>query len=188
MTPEDNTPKDYELEDALRPHSYDGIQEYDKRLPNWWLMTFYGSIIFSVAYFACYEWWKALPDQEIVLRSETARIDAIKLSSVASLSDATLWQMSRNPTFVAAGQATFLANCATCHKPDLSGNIGPLLIKPMKSWINGGRPMQIYTTITTGVAAKGMPTWGPLLGTKKITEAAAFILSKNQANEKDAAP
>ena len=175
MTPEHQTPPEEFNEDALRQHVYDGIREYDKRLPNWWLATFYGSIIFSVAYYACYEWWKALPDQTIVVKAEMARIDAAKLASVATLNDETIWAMSRNPAFVESGKATFLANCAACHKPDLTGSIGPSLVDNV--WIHGANPMNVYTTITTGVAVKGMPTWGPVLGPKKVTEVAAFVMS-----------
>jgi cytochrome c oxidase cbb3-type subunit 3 len=176
--PNPNTPKPRHDEEPLRPHSYDGIQEYDKKLPNWWLMTFYGAMIFSVGYFACYEWWKALPDQASVVKSEMARIETAKLASVASLSDDNLWLMSQNAAFVESGRSTFLANCASCHKPDLTGNIGPSLVDNV--WIHGGKPMDVYNTVTNGVAAKGMPTWGPLLGTKKVTEVVAFVMSHHK--------
>ncbi len=169
-----NTPE----EESFRPHTYDGIREYDKKLPNWWLMTFYGAIIFSVGYYACYEWWKALPDQAAVVASEMARIETEKLASTAALSDDSLWLMSRNTAFVESGRATFMANCASCHKPDLTGAIGPNLVD--KVWIHGGTPMQVYATITAGVPIKGMPTWGPILGTKKMTEVAAFIMSHHE--------
>lgn len=37
-------------EDGTTGHEYDGIREYDKPLPKWWLVIFFGSIIWAVAY------------------------------------------------------------------------------------------------------------------------------------------
>lgn len=37
-------------EDGTTGHSYDGIREYDKPLPKWWLVIFFGSIIWGAAY------------------------------------------------------------------------------------------------------------------------------------------
>lgn len=37
-------------EDGTTGHSYDGIQEYDKPLPKWWMVIFFGSIVWGIAY------------------------------------------------------------------------------------------------------------------------------------------
>jgi cytochrome c oxidase cbb3-type subunit 3 len=38
----------------LMDHDYDGIQEYDNPLPNWWLWGFFGTIIFGFIYLMHY--------------------------------------------------------------------------------------------------------------------------------------
>jgi cytochrome c oxidase cbb3-type subunit III len=183
MTPMTPTPP----EDPIRPHSYDGIQEYDKRLPNWWLYTLYITIVFWVGYWGYYQWLAVGPTGAQHVEQQLAKIDAEKLTANAKLDDTTLWQMSRSPVFVEAGRATFTSNCVACHLASMRGKgenpaaIGPDLTDTV--WLHGGKPMDLYTTITNGVLVKGMPTWGPVLGPKKISELVAYVLSKHHEGE-----
>lgn len=173
-------------EDPIRPHVFDGIQEYDKRLPNWWLYTLYITIVFWVGYWAYYEWFHVGLTGPQVVDAAMAKIEVDRLSS-AKLDDASLWKMSQTPAFVETGKATYTANCAACHLASLRGKaespaaIGPDLTDT--AWIHGGRPTEVYDLIMKGVLTKGMPTWGPVLGAKKIGEVAAYIMSKHQAGE-----
>ena len=179
MTPPREPPQSDE--DPLRPHSFDGIQEYDKRLPNWWLMTLYGAIVFWAAYWFYYERAHLGPTNAAAVEQELAVIEAARLAAAPSLDDASIWKMSRNPIFVAAGRATFNTTCASCHTEKLTGAIGPNLVDRL--WIHGGRPTEIYATVTNGVLVKGMPSWGPVLGPKKVSEAVAYILSHHHEGE-----
>jgi cytochrome c oxidase cbb3-type subunit 3 len=178
MNTQTNPPSDPVDGTPLRPHAYDGIHEYDNKLPNWWLWTLWLAVLFSVVYWCVGHWWGMVgdPGQKLEAGMEENALQAAK--SAGSLSDGQLWAMSRDPSVINAGRATFLTNCASCHKPDLTGQIGPSLVDNV--WIHGGEPGQIIKTITEGVAAKGMPTWGPVLGRTKIAESAAFILSHHQ--------
>ncbi len=184
MTPEKPT---LPPEDPIRPHEFDGIQEYDKRLPNWWLYTLYITIAFWVGYWGYFEWFHAGPTGEKGVQVALARIEADKLASNTAVDDATLWQMSRSATFVEAGKATFLSNCAACHLQSMRGKsenptaIGPDLTDQI--WVHGGRPVEILATINNGVIAKGMPTWGPVLGPRKISEVVAYVLSAHREGE-----
>ena len=84
--------------------------------------------------------------------------------------------MEETPAAIEAGEDVYKANCVACHGAELQGGIGPNLVD--STWIHGGKPDEIVATITNGVAAKGMPTWGPILGNEKIGEVAAYIISK----------
>lgn len=174
-------PSSAPLEDPVRPHSYDGIQEYDKRLPNWWLYTLYITIVFWVGYWGYYEWVPSVPTDAEQIDTTMARIEAERLASVATMDDTTLWTMSRNPAIIAKGKETFTANCVACHFASMRGKaenptaIGPDLTD--NAWIHGGRPMELYNVVTNGVLIKGMPTWGPVLGARKISEVVAYVLS-----------
>ncbi len=162
-------------EDSFRPHVYDGIQEYNKRLPNWWLLTFYGSIVFAIVYWFYFaQSGLPVPDGKRVDLA-MAKIEAAKLEGNPVTDDASLWAMSRNAVMVDAGRVTYKATCASCHGETLAGAIGPSLVDA--TWVHGGNPLAVKTVIEQGVLVKGMPAWGPVLGARKVTEVVAFVLS-----------
>ena len=173
-------------EDPVRPHVFDGIQEYDKRLPNWWLYTLYITIVFWIGYWGYYEWLHVGPSSEQVVVAAMQKIETGRLAA-AKVDDSSLWQMSQTGAFVEAGRTTYATNCAACHLASLRGKsetavaIGPDLTDTI--WVHGGKPTEIHDLITKGVLAKGMPAWGPILGSKKIAEVTAYILSKHQEGE-----
>lgn len=162
----------------VREHDFDGIQEFDNPMPNWWLVILFSSIVYAFVYWGVLHRYteETDPGKALITRMERATQEAAKAAGV--LSDPILWSMSRDDAVVKAGREVYLASCAQCHLPDLAGAIGPNLKD--KNWIHGEHPMEILKVITEGFAIKGMPTWGPVLGRQKISEVVAFILSFHQ--------
>jgi len=172
----------------LRDHIYDGIQEFDHRLPNWWLYTLYGSIVFWVVYWFVYMIAHIMPTDGAQVDAAMAQISAAKMASSIDVSnDELFWEMSGNPVFVDAGKQTYTSLCVPCHLPSLKGKtenpgaVGPNLAD--QAWVHGGTPKEIYHTVAAGVLAKGMPAWEPVLGQKKSAEVVAYILSHHKKGE-----
>ena len=176
----DQTP-DTPLDGDLRPHSFDGIQEYDKRLPRWWLLTLYGAMAFAAVYWAYYHAYGFGTPPQLMLEKEMAENAVRAAQKSGVIDDDTLWKMILNPQILSAGKVTFDTTCAVCHKPDMTGLIGPNLVD--KEWIHGGKPMDSFKTINEGVLLKGMPAWGPMLGRQKISEVVAYIFSHHKPGE-----
>lgn len=149
----------------------DGIEEYDNALPDWWVGLFLLTVVWGVIYavdwhFISQKSQAGLYDQEIA----QAKIQWPGLDQKAG--------QDSSPETLAAGQEVFASTCGSCHGAELRGGIGPSLVDD--TWIHGGTFDDIANTITNGVAAKGMPAWGPMLGPKKVAAVASFILSKHE--------
>jgi cytochrome c oxidase cbb3-type subunit 3 len=165
-------------EDPIRPHVFDGIAEYDKRLPNWWLVTLYASIAFAIGYWMYTQHFRRTSDGAHV-DATVRELRAAKLAAAGAFDNEALWAMSKSASVLAAGEATYRTTCLSCHGDKLQGGIGFNLADA--TWVHGGQPTDIMKTISEGVLVKGMPAWGPVLGPKKTAEVVAFILSKHPA-------
>lgn len=160
-------------------HSYDGIQEYDNPLPRWWVILFWATIVFAVFYslnigvgvgqgrIADYE--ADIAAAKLAHPEPEGQVSGDALNALAGSSGA-----------IEAGKNLFAINCASCHRADAGGLIGPNLTDD--AWIHGSRPEDIHATIVNGVLAKGMPPWGRLLKPADVDNLTAYVLSLAGSN------
>lgn len=175
---------------ATRSHTFDGIEEFDNRLPNWWLWTFYGACIFSVFYWIHFHTigTGALPGEAYQLEQRAAALRLEQQLAANPVTDEMLLKLAQEPAFVAEGKALFqdMTHCALCHRADGGGLVGPNLTDDM--WVYGGRPMDIYTSILKGRAADpangymgGMPEHTSK-GMQFVLRTTAYVLSIKHTN------
>jgi cytochrome c oxidase cbb3-type subunit III len=188
MNANPTTPPDND-EPKLRPHVYDGIQEYDQKLPNWWLFTFYIAIAWFVFSWLGYYQFKLISTDREKLDAEMARIEVARNKELESMTDDKLWAMSRDPSVISAGEATYKSICIACHGPDMMGKktnpLLPGLALVDQEWKYGHNPTDVLKVVRKGSpdVTKGMPAWEPQLGERRVIEAVAFIFSKHQKGE-----
>lgn len=182
---ENEIPPEYDAE--LREHVYDGIQEYDKKLPNWWLLTFYGAIVFSIGYWFYYHMTEIgfTPEEKLAMVQARAAAYAAAASG-DGFAPEILLAMSQDDAVLERAKAAYGVNCSACHGADLEGGIGPNLKDG--EWVHGGQPTQILASIQVGIAAKGMPGWGSVLGQTASAELTALLLHLNPALDLETGP
>jgi len=163
-------------------HSFDGIQEYDNRLPNWWLFTLYGAIVFAVGYWLFYQTFSIgyTQDQAWNKEIEIAAEEQIARDMGKEVTNESLLLMTKAPAQTDAGQKIFQQKCVQCHRADQGGDIGPNLTDDY--WLHGPDPLQIYTTVMNGVQDKGMQSWKDQLGPVRVRQVVSFVLTRKGAN------
>lgn len=148
----------------------DGIEEYDNPLPDWWLGMFYLCVIWGVIYAVEYHFISDR-SQEAAYQSELAMAAETWPELGKMVADADM-----SPETLKLGEETYQSTCVSCHGGNMEGGIGPNLVDD--EWIHGSDFESIANVITEGIAAKGMPAWGSIIGPTKVGAVTSFILSK----------
>lgn len=175
--------------DLIKGHEYDGIQELDNPLPGWWLITFYGTIIFSVVYYYYYEIGSGPSHSEEL----AASLNSIKaahekvVEEAPKASDIDFAALMADPEVIAKGKAHYTkVACNACHGLNGEGIIGPNLTD--NYWIHGkGDYEVIVEKIAEGILDKGMPPHKDRLKPQEIIELTVYVKSlagSNPANAK----
>ena len=175
-------------EDHVRDHAFDGIQEYDNKLPNWWLWILYGSIVFALAYWLVLHTIGAGDLPREALRKDMVAAAEVQLARAAAggVTTETLQLMSTIPAKMEEGRVLFEQYCAVCHLNDGTGSVGPNLTDDY--WIHGPTAMDHHAVVTNGVTAKGMAAWGNQLGPTRVELVTAYLLTFRGKNLKGKAP
>jgi len=163
-------------------HEYDGIQEADNELPQWWLWTFYIAIVFAIGYWFYYEEFEIGPGLQQAYFADKAEQDA---KTGKDPSPEALLAAVGTPA-MQQGKDLFASTCVACHEANGQGKIGPNLTD--NAWLHGSDPLSIYHTIRDGVPAKGMPAWGPALGSLSVQSITSYVLSLRNTNVPGKAP
>ncbi|MBO6882264.1 MAG: cytochrome-c oxidase, cbb3-type subunit III [Marivita sp.] len=189
--------KDDDLDYETTGHEWDGIKEYNKPLPRWWLWTFYATIVWGVLYTIAYPAWPGIKEAtpgilgfstraqvaEEIARFEdanagiNAQLASVELTEIAQ--DADLNQYAQN-----AGAAVFRTWCAQCHGSGAAGAKGyPNLLDD--DWLWGGDIEAIHATIAHGIRNEEdpdarwseMPAFGDMLAEEEISQVVNYVMS-----------
>jgi cytochrome c oxidase cbb3-type subunit 3 len=163
-------------------HVWDGdLTELNNPLPRWWLGLFYITIVFSAFYLLLYpglgkfggilDWTSQGAYEE-----EVAAMDAKVGPLFARYQQTSMLDLTKDETALKVGERLYANYCTTCHGSDARGARGYPNLRD-GSWLWGGTPAEIKTTIMQGRQA-AMPAWEAVLGGERgVDEVAQYVLS-----------
>ena len=162
-------------------HIWDSdLTELNNPLPRWWLGLFYITIVFSGFYLLLYPGlghfqgllgWSSKGEYE----EEVARVEAEVGPLFARYQQTPVAELIKDETAIKIGERLYINYCTTCHGSDARGARGYPNLRD-GSWIWGGTPEAIKTSITNGRIA-AMPAWeAPLGGESGVAEVTQYVL------------
>ncbi|MCA0998350.1 cytochrome-c oxidase, cbb3-type subunit III [Alloyangia pacifica] len=198
MSDNKDTKRD-DLDYETTGHSWDGIEEYNKPLPKWWLMVFYACIVWGVGYTIAYPAWpgvrsatagllgystrgavaEEIAEQEAKLAPINEELASVELTAIAESPELNSYAQN-------AGAAVFRTWCAQCHGSGAAGAVGyPNLLDD--DWLWGGSIEDIHFTVTHGIRNEDdpdaryseMPAFGRdgLLDREQVSAVANYVMT-----------
>ena len=206
-----NIEKDDVSGTATTGHTWDGIKELNTPLPKWWLYTFYGCVIWALAYTVFYPAWPlpggATPgilgwSSRGQLAQQMDAAAAAQKDTVDKIASMSVDDILKDPKLLAyaqaGGAAAFKVNCVPCHGAGAAGGHGYPNLND-DDWLWGGTPDAIYATLQHGIRYTDdpntrdsqMPNFGidGILTPEQIDQVANYVvtLSGETADEGKAA-
>ncbi len=189
-------------------HEWDGIREYDKPMPRWWLNTMYITIVWAIGYSIAYPAWPLLSGATPGLlgwssrgdvKAEIARVNAQNAEIEAKLLATPMENIAADADLArfatAGGKAVFQTYCSQCHGQGAQGFKGYPNLQD-DDWLWGGDIATLETTIRHGIRFEAdedtryseMPKFGEFLEHEEIASIANFVRSlSNQEHDAMAA-
>ena len=170
------------VQDTIKEHTFDGIEEFDNRLPNWWLMIMYGSMVFALLYWIVFHTLeiKPLPREKFAQEMLKAQEAELERMAKAGVSNESLLLMVQIPAKMEEGRELWVKHCVACHLDDGRGLVGPNMTDAY--WVHGCEPLDHLKVVNEGVAAKGMPAWLNQLGPSRVQTVVAFLETMRNTN------
>ena len=175
--------------DETTGHEYDGIQELDNPLPRWWVMMFWGTIIFGLIYLALYPGLGNFPGllkvdvngeskpwtSTVQWEKEVEVMEAKTAPLFAKYAATPIPELAQDQEAMQSGLRIFKSYCLVCHGSNAKGSQGfPNLAD--NDWLFGGEPAQIKQTILNGRQG-AMPAWGAVLGKEGTDNMVQYVRS-----------
>ena len=179
-------------------HEWDGIREYDRPLPRWWLWVFYATIVWAFAYWVAMPAWPLIAgytrgalgySQRQHLAEQMAAARAAQKGFETQILVQSLDDIQNTPQLLefalAGGRSAFAVNCSQCHGQGAAGAKGYPNLND-DEWLWGGTLDQIEQTIRHGVRSgdekahdSQMPAFlkDGLLKPAQVNDVAEYVLS-----------
>lgn len=180
-------------------HEWDGIKELNNPLPRWWLWTFYGCIVWAIAYTIAFPAWPLISSATSGVLGYSSRaeladtmraVEEANGAVVSRIAESPLEEILADPELArfatSAGSSAFKVNCSQCHGTGAAGGPGYPNLND-DAWIWGGTIDEIYHTIAHGVRSPTdpdtrynfMPNFGAdqMLDRESIKGLAAYVAS-----------
>jgi cytochrome c oxidase cbb3-type subunit 3 len=188
-------------------HEWDGIQEWNKPLPRWWVWTFYATIVWGIWYTIAYPAWPMISgategylgfSTRANVAEDIAQAEAANADINAQLASVELETIPNDPQLAgyaaSAGEAVFNTWCVQCHGREGRGFEGyPTLSDD--AWLWGGTMEDIHYTVAHGIRNEEddearyseMPAYGEIFSEEEIAQVANYVMTLSGQTPPDAA-
>lgn len=170
-----------EEKNLVMEHKFDGIAELNNPTPAWFMILFYGTIIFAIGYLLTYDvlgFGKSQEEEYIAEIEQAAESKVAFLANPANVKNAVNennMEQSKDEAIIKNGASLFANRCTPCHGEHGEGLVGPNLTD--EYWLHGGKAKDVFKTIKYGVPEKGMIAWEKSLSAQQISDLTNYVLS-----------